>query len=53
MTDEPKRIEGTTYVCEVPKELGAVVKLEVKWGKVIARTESGHTMIVPVNGQEA
>lgn len=44
MTD---RIEGATYVCTVPAELGTVTKLEVKGGRVIARTESGHTMIVP------
>jgi hypothetical protein len=36
-----------TYVCTVPPELGAVTKLEVKGGRVIARTESGYTMIVP------
>jgi hypothetical protein len=42
--------EGATYVCEVPKELGAVTKIETKRGKVIVRTESGQTMIVPVAG---
>lgn len=52
MNDNPEKIEGTTFVCEVPKEFGAVTKLEVKRGKVIARTESGQTMIVPVNGQQ-
>lgn len=48
MADEPKRIEDAVFVCEVPRELGAVTKLEVKRGKVIARTEGGQTMIVPV-----
>ena len=40
--------EGCTYVCTVPHELGAVVKMEIKRGSVIARTESGMTMIIPV-----
>jgi hypothetical protein len=51
MPDEVKWLEGTTYVCEIPKDLGAVTKIEMKRGKVIVRTESGHTMIVPVAGQ--
>lgn len=54
MPDELERFEGSTFICEVPKELGAVTKLEVKGGGVIARTESGTSMIVPVgNGQLA
>jgi hypothetical protein len=54
MTDEPKILEGAVFVCEVPKDLGAVTKLEKKGGKIIARTESGTSMIVPVgNGQSA
>jgi hypothetical protein len=51
MSDEAKWLEGATYVCEVPKELGAVTKIETKRGKVIVRTESGQTMIVPVDGR--
>lgn len=53
MTDEPKWIEGATYVCTVPEELGAVTGLEVKRGRVIARTKSGQTMIVPTNTPKA
>jgi hypothetical protein len=51
MNDNPKKIEGAVFICEAPAELGAVTKLEVKRGKVIARTESGRTMIVPVGGK--
>ena len=47
MGDEVKRIEGATFVCEIPEQLGSVTKIEVKRGKVIVRTESGQTMIVP------
>jgi hypothetical protein len=42
-----ERFEDTAYLCTIPASLGAVTKLEVKGGRVIARTESGHTMIVP------
>jgi hypothetical protein len=45
--NEAKKIEGTTFMCEVPAALGRVTKLEKKRGKIIARTESGQTMIVP------
>jgi hypothetical protein len=45
---DPIRREGLTYVCDIPKELGAPTKIEMKRGKVIVRTESGQTMIVPV-----
>jgi hypothetical protein len=43
----PMKIEGATFICEVPAELGAVTELEVKNGKVVAETESGVQMIVP------
>lgn len=40
--------QGFSYVCEVPKELGAVTDLTEKQGKIIADTESGIKFIVPV-----
>ncbi len=40
-------ISGCEYICSVPEELGAVTKLELSHGRVLARTESGITMIVP------
>lgn len=40
-------IRAATFLCSVPDELGAVTKLEIKKGRVIARTESGTTLIVP------
>lgn len=49
MGDEVIPRQGLTYVCEVPNGFGAVIKLEVKRGRVVARTESGQTMILPVN----
>lgn len=42
-----RRYSGTTFVCEVPHELGPVIRLEQRGGKVIAHTESGMQMIVP------
>lgn len=47
-----RKIEDATFVCEVPQTLGAVTKLSVKNGKVIATTESGVQMIVPVGGSK-
>lgn len=38
----------TEFVCEVPSSLGRVTKLRIKGGKVIAETESGTQMIVPI-----
>lgn len=40
-------ISGCEYICAVPPDLGAVTKLELVRGRVLARTESGITMIVP------
>ncbi len=37
------------YVCEVPASLGAVTGLSVQNGRVVAETESGMQMIVPVS----
>ena len=42
-----RTLKGWTFVCEVPKSLGPVTKLEDRKGQLIARTESGTTMIVP------
>lgn len=44
----PKRIEGATFVCELPHELGAVTKLSKRGSKIVAETESGTPFIVPV-----
>ena len=46
--DEPKWIDGTVFVCEVPQSLGAVTKLKKRGEKIVAVTESGIEMIVPV-----
>jgi hypothetical protein len=40
-------IKGMTLVCVIPRELGAVTRLEVRNGKVVCHTESGIEMIVP------
>jgi hypothetical protein len=37
------------YVCDVPIELGRVTKLKVRGDKVIAETDSGMQMILPVH----
>lgn len=50
MDDWTPQEHAIAYVCEVPKELGRVIKLEAIKGKVVARTESGITMVVPTNG---
>lgn len=42
------RIKDAVHVCTLPRELGNVTKLEVRNGKVVAHTESGIEMIVPV-----
>lgn len=44
----PERIEGATFVCELPQELGAVTKLSNRGGKIVAETVSGTPFIVPV-----
>lgn len=49
---EVVRREGLKYVCEVPHALGRPTKIEIKRGKVIVRTESGQTMIVPVGSNK-
>ena len=41
------RVAGTTFVCALPDGIGNPTKLEVKNGRVICRTDSGITMIVP------
>lgn len=43
----PFMISGCEYVCNVPPELGAVTGLEMSHGRVLARTESGISMIIP------
>lgn len=45
---QPRRIEGAMFVCELPRELGAVTKLSERGGKIVAETESGTPFIVPV-----
>ena len=40
--------DGFHFVCEVPPELGQVTGMRVKNGRVIAETESGTPMLVPV-----
>jgi hypothetical protein len=47
MSEKLGVIKGLTFICEVPKELGEVTKLECKGGKIIAKTKSGIEMIVP------
>lgn len=47
MTDNVQWLSGCKYLCNVPPDLGAVTKLELVSGKIVARTESGITMIVP------
>lgn len=42
----PKWIDAT-FVCEVPRDLGAVTKLKKRGGKIVAETESGIEMIIP------
>lgn len=44
---------GATYVCDVPPNLGCVTALRVQEGKVVASTESGIEMIVPVGASGA
>lgn len=44
------RPAGMAYLCEVPASLGAVTKLRMISGRVVADTTSGHTMIVPQQG---
>jgi len=39
---------GTSHLCTVPADLGKVMRLDIRNGKVIAETESGIQMIVPV-----
>ena len=46
-----KPIKGATFVCTLPAALGAVTKLEVKNGKVVATTSSGVPFIVPTGKQ--
>lgn len=41
------RVKGAQFVCAVPPELGAVTKMEIISGRVVAHTESGIDMIVP------
>lgn len=41
---------GMRFVCAVPPVLGAVTKLSIRDGRVIAETESGIPMIVPLGG---
>ena len=47
MTDNIHWLSGMRYVCNVPSDLGAVTKLELRGGKIVAETESGISMIVP------
>lgn len=44
---EPRWIEGTTFVCEVPPELGAVTGFKQNGERVYAETESGIQMLIP------
>jgi hypothetical protein len=44
---EPERREGFTHVCTLPGDLGAVTRLKIKGGRVIAETESNADFIVP------
>lgn len=46
---EPIWLPDCTFVCEVPRPLGAVTRLKKRGGKIVAETESGIEMIVPVN----
>ena len=44
---EPRRIEGATFVCEVPSQLGAVTGFKQSGERVYAETESGIQMLIP------
>lgn len=41
------RVSDAVFVCDVPKALGGVVRLEQRGGRIVAVTESGMEMIVP------
>ena len=43
---------GMKFLCSVPQPLGAVVKLEVHGERVVAKTESGIEMILPIPRDE-
>lgn len=43
-----KRLDGATFICEVPPDLGEVTGLKMRGGRVVASTASGIEMIVPV-----
>lgn len=36
------------FVCTVPEPLGAVTKLDLRGGRIVAETESGIDMILPL-----
>jgi hypothetical protein len=40
--------DGLCHVCEVPEALGRITNLREQGGRIIADTESGTPMIVPV-----
>lgn len=43
-----RKARGCEFVCEVPKDLRSVTGLTVRRGKVVAHTESGIDLIVPM-----
>jgi hypothetical protein len=47
VSEEPIRLEGTTFICKVPDALGRVTRLVVRGNRVSAETESGIDMIIP------
>jgi hypothetical protein len=47
-TEWPLKVDEATFVCEVPHQLGRIVKLRHHNGKLVASTASGVDFIVPV-----
>ena len=42
-------IPGAEFVCELPPELGGIMRMYCQGGRVIADTESGIKFILPIN----